>query len=635
MNPDELTFVAGATCLGASVAIPLLTRSWRASLAIQIVGLVLLGCCGVAITLGARAFGSGFHSGYAPAFGIDRLSAFFLVLVAAVGVPSLAHAREDLHAGAGARAISGLTGCFCLTLCGLLAARDVTTFLAFWESMTLVPAVAILVGRRDAGARRDVFTYLAVTHIGGVCVWIALIALSAHGALGGAAIQGSGLRALIAVLAIIGFGTKAGLVPLHSWLPRAHPLAPPHLSALMSGVMVKLALYGMIRVLFQWDAPVPSWAALLLLGMGAASALIGITLAAFQRELKRLLAFCTVENVGVVTLALAASLLLAATGHPVWASVAFAAAMLQSLVHALAKGTMFLACGSLASRLGKLDLDRIGGLATRMPWTSAAIVMAAMSLAGLPPLGGFASEWLTLQALIHLAFGDTSHARGVGVAGTFAAVALVMAAAVAVLTFAAVIGVSLLGQPRTPLAAQATETGHVRRLALLIPAGVCLLAGSAPGLLLPVLSRLRPGAAGVSFHTGAGLALPGTGSLPAIGVTVTLLLLVTALWLLRGAGQGARRARRTAATPVWVCGQPLTPALAWSPAGFVETLRLMSQGTASRLLDLRVLEPVSEHALRAAARVRRLQSGSLTAYLGYLLTLLVVALALFRLGLLG
>ena len=262
--------------------------------------------------------------------------------------------------------------------------------------------------------RHAVFVYLAVTHVGGAGVWISVLALAHYGALSGTgtlAAQGGGPEALVLVAALIGFGTKAGLMPLHSWLPRAHPVAPSNFSALMSGVMIKVALYGLIRVLFEWAAPVPLWAGLALLGAGLLSALGGVLYALFQHDLKRLLAFSSIENVGIVALGLGASLVFAWAGDPTWATIAFAAALLHVVNHALVKALLFLAAGSFERAVGPLDLDRLGGLLRRMPWTGGAFLVGAMAIAGLPPLNGFASEWLTLQALVHLAFGPALRRR--------------------------------------------------------------------------------------------------------------------------------------------------------------------------------------------------------------------------------
>ncbi len=298
------------------------------------------------------------------------------------------------------RAVAGLSGVFCLALVGLVAARDVATFLAFWELMTLLPASVILVVRQDERARRDVFAYLAITHLGGIGVWASMLVLAGHGALGGAA---AARRPVCARSSrsrrSIGFGTKAGAMPLHSWLPRAHPLAPANVSALMSGVMIKLALYGLIRVLFDWDgAGAAVGRARRCWRVGALSAVGGVVYALFQHELKRLLAFHSIENVGIIVLGLGASLVFASIGRWQWSAIAFAAALLHTLNHAVFKALLFLGAGLVrGARSGALELDRLGGLLRRMPWTGGAFAVGAMAIAGLPPLNGFASEWMTLS----------------------------------------------------------------------------------------------------------------------------------------------------------------------------------------------------------------------------------------------
>ena len=198
--------------------------------------------------------------------------------------------------------------------------------------------------------RSAVYAYLAITHLGGVGVWIALLALASHGAIGdpsALAAAGSGAQTLVAVAALIGFGTKAGLIPLHSWLPRAHPVAPAHLSALMSGMMVKVAIYGLIRVEFQWLGATPQWLGLALLAIGLLSSLAGVLWALIQHDLKRLLAYSTIENVGIIALGLGASMLFADAGSETWAAIAFGATLLHVINHAIFKTLLFLGAGAI------------------------------------------------------------------------------------------------------------------------------------------------------------------------------------------------------------------------------------------------------------------------------------------------
>jgi hydrogenase-4 component B len=488
-----------------------------------------------------------------------------------------------------------------------------------------------------------VFIYLAITHLGGAGVWVALLTLTNHAALG--TTMSGGPQTLVVVTALIGFGTKAGVMPLHVWLPRAHPVAPSHISALMSGVMIKVAIYGLIRVLFEWATPAPRWAGLLLLGAGVLSAVAGVLYALVQHELKRLLAFSSVENVGIIVAALGAAVVLFADDQPQWATIAFAAALLHTVNHAVFKALLFLAAGAFGQAAGSLAFDQLGGLLRRMPWTGWAFVVGCAAIAGLPPLNGFASEWMTLQSLLHVGFSPTPV---VSVAGALATAGVAATAALAVFCFVKVIGLVLLGPARSAQAAAAHERPAATRVALVVLAAACAALGALPGLVVPTLAGLAPG--DVAIASGASLRLPDTGGLPAIALLVALAVVVAAV---RHATSGARRAP---ATPAWTCGQPIEAPLAWTSAGFTKPLRLVLEAVlrprrefelteapggvegiryhaeVPHLFDDLMYGPAQRTALRGAAVARRLQSGSLRAYILYLLALILGLLALVRLG---
>jgi hydrogenase-4 component B len=621
----------------------------RAALVVQALGLASVGVAGAVCLFAGRSLGSGFVDGFDPAVGADPLSGAFLVMVAVVGVPAAVYAVDSLEGTSHPRAIAALTGVFPLTLVGVLVARDASLFLGSWELMTLVPAAAILVAHGDAAGRRTVFEYLAITHIGGAGVWVAVLLLAREGALSDpSALAGApaGVAAVIAVAGLIGFGTKAGLVPLHSWLPRAHPVAPSHISAVMSGVMVKVAVYGLVRLALEWlDGP-PPWVGMALLALGGLSALVGVLYALFQRDLKRLLAFSTIENVGIVVLGLGAAALFAGRGEDAWASLALAAALLHALNHAVFKALLFLGAGSIDRSAGGLDLDRLGGVLRRMPWTGPAVLVGALAIAGLPVLNGFASEWVTLQSLLGLGRQD---ALGVALGGGLAVAALGATAGLAAMCFAKVIGLVLLGAPRTPRGARAEDVGRSMRLAVVALAAACVALGLAPGSVLPSLAALGPGEA--TPPGGAGLSVAGT-SLPTLAVAVALAAAVALLVLARG--------RRTAApAPVWVCGQPPDDRLAWTSAAFTKPVLLTlsavlrperevdvverggvvwevrHRGAVPHLFDGLLYGPAVRLAMAGAAATRRLQSGSLRMYIAYLVGLVTVLLALARLGALG
>lgn len=619
---------------------------------LQAAGLAATGTAGGICLLDGRSVGSGFSSELQPAVGVDPLSGLMLMMIALVAAPAAAYAAVYLTAAANPRALALLTGLFPLALIGVVTARDATLILGSWELMTLVPAAAVLIADDAHGAgneRRAVFEYLAITHIGGAGVWVAVLVLAEHGALGdpaGLASAGAGVQALVAVAGLIGFGTKAGLVPLHSWLPRVHPLAPSNISAVMSGVMVKVALYGMVRLLTEWLGGPAAWVGYAVLALGAVSALSGIVQALFQRDLKRLLAFSTIENVGIVTLALGASVILADRGEAAWAALALAAALLHALNHAVVKALLFLGAGSLERAGAGRDLDRMGGLLRRMPWTGAAVLTGCLAIAGLPVLGGFASEWATLQALLGLGRQD---AVGVALAGGLAAAALALTVGLGAVCFVKVIGLSLLGAPRVPEAARAVETPRAMWAPLAALAAACLALGLAPGLLLPALADLSPGGGGLP--RGAGIDVAGT-SLPTLGLALFLAVATAALLTL-----GGRRA--AAPAPVWACGQAVEPPLAWTSAAFTKPILLSMwgllrperevevlsrggvpdevrhRGAVPHLIDSALYAPVLRIALAGAGAARRLQSGSLRLYAGYLVGLVVLLLVLARTGVLG
>jgi hydrogenase-4 component B len=594
--------------------------------------------------------GAGFTSSFDPRFGVDGLSGLFLGTLGLIAAPALVFSLRYLEPTRRGRVIAALTAAFFLALALVVCARDPLTFLTGWELMTLLSATVILVARRaDRLSRQTVFNYLAVTHVGGVGTWIAILLLANADAFGGAAAisSGSGLQIAIALAALVGMGTKAGVMPLHVWLPRAHPIAPASVSALMSGVMIKVALYGLVRVLVEWVGVLPVWFGVLVLAVGALSAVGGVVYALFQHDLKRLLALHSIENVGIIVLGLGACLILRARGADSWAAFALGAALLHTVNHAVFKSLLFLGAGAFERAVGSLELDRIGGLLRRMPWTAGAFLVGAMAIAGLPPLNGFASEWLTLQALLHVtAYGHV----GDGIAGAVALATLAATAALALFCFVKVVGLVLLGPPRSDAAAAAEEAPLSMRAALVLLAGVCVVLGVVPGELFSPLVGLAPWSAGVPTQTG--LELPGTGSLPTIWIVVVLVALTGGLTLLRGS-------RAAAPAPAWASGQRLEPALLWTSAGFTKPLRLVLElvlrpqreitvrsqdgvlqevaysGHVPQLIDDHFYSPLERVSLAAAAQARRLQSGSLGTYVVYLAGLVLVLLAAARLGWLG
>jgi hydrogenase-4 component B len=639
----------GLAAVAAGGLLSAARRLFVTGLRLQSAGALAIGVAGFWALAEGGTWGASFTSLLTPHVGLDGLSGLFLGTLGLIAFPALAFASRYLQPTFRGRITGLLTAAFTLSLVGVLCARDALTFLVFWELMTLVPAAIILVGNSDQSARRSVFVYIAITHIGSVGVWVSLLLLAHEHAIGDptALTDGSGVQAVVAVAAIVGFGTKAGVMPLHTWLPRAHPIAPAHVSALMSGVMIKVAIYGLVRVLVEWLGGPPAWVGAVVLGLGLLSSLGGVTYALFQHDLKRLLALHSIENIGIILLGLGACLLLRARGADEWAAFALAAALLHTVNHAVFKALLFLGAGAFEKAVGTLELDRLGGLLRRMPWTGGAFLIGAAAIAGLPPLNGFASEWLTLQALLHIpAYGGVWD----GIAGAIALAGLAATAALAVFCFVKVVGLVLLGPPRRRQCAEATDPPPSMRYALAFLAAACVALGLAPGILFSLLVGLAPWAD--PFPVRAGLALPGTGGLPTVGLAVVLLGLIPLLWFWRGQS-------RAAPAPTWASGQAVVPALLWTSAGFTKPLRLVLEavlrpereitvrsrdgvvqdvsysGRVPHLFDEWLYRPVTRCALAGAHWARRLQSGRLGTYVAYLIALVLTLLLAVRIGVLG
>ncbi len=343
---------------------------------------------------------------------LDGLSAWFVLLLSAVALPvsiaGLAYARAyDRHGGPRLAAITNL---FVAAMLLVLLADGIYGLLLGWELMALTSYLLVVHEHAAPGVRRAGFVYLGITHIGAAFLIVALLGLRAGGgswdfaSLRQAALEPR-LKDLIFLLTLVGCGTKAGLIPLHVWLPLAHPVAPSHISALMSGVMLKVGIYGLLRVAWDVLGGGPIWWGGLVLGLGLLSAVLGVLYALMEHDLKRLLAFHSIENVGIVLIGVGAGLLLGALGQPAAAAVALGAGLFHALNHALFKALLFLGAGAVHQATGTRDLEQLGGLVRRMPQTAVLFLIGSAAISALPPLNGFASEWLTFQSLLALGQG--------------------------------------------------------------------------------------------------------------------------------------------------------------------------------------------------------------------------------------
>jgi hydrogenase-4 component B len=387
---------------------------------------------------------------------VDRLSAFFLLLICAVGTPVALFSTSyiERHYGSPKRDwVWGLMPLFILSMVLVVTASTAFAFLFGWELMTLFSAALVLIDGDSEQRRHNIFIYLVMMHAGAAAVIASFLLFLPHAASldfgsmrAAVALMPPGLRAAIFLLSFIGFGTKAGLVPFHLWLPKAHPIAPSPVSALMSAVMLKTAVYGFVRFAFDFLGGGPGWGGYLVLLAGAITGLLGILYALAEHELKRLLAYSSVENIGIIYLGLGASLVFTANHMPIWATVALIAALLHALNHSLFKSILFLGAGAISDATHTLDLEMLGGLLKRMRVTGTLFLIACCSIIGLPLFNGFVSEWLIFRSFI----------AGSELSGMFAAVVLPLMAGVlgliggvAVTCFAKLYGVAFLGRARS------------------------------------------------------------------------------------------------------------------------------------------------------------------------------------------
>jgi len=509
--------------------------------------------------------------------GLDPLSAFFLVPVFAVSLVTALFGASYLPGWLGARRRGGYLFLFNFLVASMalvLAARQAVLFLVAWEVMAASSFLLVTFDHGDAEVRRAGFTYLVASHLGTLCL-LALFLLLGREA--GALDFGSfaTLRDRTALpagflfaLALAGFGTKAGLVPLHVWLPEAHPAAPSPISALLSAVMIKTGVYGVLRVL-GFLPPAPATWGVLLAALGAVGALAAIALALGQRDVKRALAYSSVENVGLVFLGLGVGLAAAAEGSHAAAALSFAGALLHLWNHSLMKGLAFLGAGALAHAAHTRDLDRMGGLLYRLPATGTLFLAGAAALAALPPLNGFVSEWLLYMGLLEAARAEPGSAM---LAGFLGVAVLAAIGAVAAAAFARLAGLALLGSPRSPSAAAAREPGPGAWAPLLLLALGCAGAALFPAQLLGLAGPAIAQVAGLPEPRVAALLQPTAAAL-AGPMRIAVMALAAAL-LLSVALRRQRLAHHApAASETWGCGYARpTARMQYTGASFAQFL---------------------------------------------------------------
>ena len=604
---------------------------------------------------------------------LDPLAGFFLALLGATAVPASVWALGDPRGRARG---AGRCLVFVLTMAAVPLAANLMTFALVWELMSLASYLLVLEGARTArneGARtaRDegvpaaehaAWVYAVMTHAGFAAILAGMFLLTVWTGStsfadwrAAAATNAPGPRGLAWLLLALGFATKAGVIPLHVWLPLAHPAAPSHVSALMSGVMIKLGVYGLMRVSFDWLGAGPPWWGVALLLAGTASALVGVLYALVDHDLKRLLAFHSIENVGIILIGLGAGQLYASGGLRGLALLGIVAALYHTANHAAFKALLFLGAGAVLHGTGTRDMESLGGLIKRMPWTAACFLVGSASIAALPPLNGFVSEWLTFQALlqnVQIPRAGLNLAFAAGIAG------LALTGGLAMACFVKAFGITFLALPRSEAAARAHEATLPMRAAMVALALLCLALGVLPTVVVPVLATVAGPLAGTPVLPPMGdwLTVRVSGdfaslSTPTIAAALALALAAT-LAGLRLVGASRRRRRYE----TWGCGRLLqTARMEYTATAFANPFkrvfdffyrpvthleiehhpesrffvrRIEYENPTRAIFEEWLYRPVLR-SLRAGARhARRIQSGSANLYLAYILAALLLLLAL-------
>jgi hydrogenase-4 component B len=579
-------------------------------------------------------------------FRLDAISAVFLVLLTAVSSAGAIYGSE--YWGLSAHPRSGPVGrmwwstvALCIALVFLSA--NGLQFLIAWELFAVGAYFLITLDRQRPETLSAGWLYLAASHAGTLCLFALFVTLAVRtGSWELGPMLNQPALAPLFWLALLAFGLKAGMFPLHIWLPSAHANAPSHVSAIMSGVAIKLGIYGIVR--FSGWLPMPTGAGWTVASLGVVSAVLGVAFALGQHDLKRLLAYHSVENIGIILIGLGFAMVAIQQGHPAWGRLAMAGCLLHVLNHGLFKSLLFLGAGSVLHSTGTREMSQLGGLWRGMPWTAGLFALGAAAISGLPPLNGFVSEWL-----VYLGLFDATISRGPWAwAAIPAAILLGITGALALACFVKVCGVVFLGAPRSAAANRAHECGLKMRGAMCFLAGFCVLIGLAPAVFWPAIAR------GIDAWNPA---WSGETTPPPLSVLGSFSIAVAAIAISMGWGLWrVSRSRGIVRELTWNCGYAapsgrmqytagsfagvITEWFAWilhprrhehRPEAAFPRHAEFEEHTPETVLE-EVIEPAARIILRVSQATRRFQHGRVQSYLLYLLIALAALTALVVMG---
>lgn len=591
---------------------------------------------------------------------IDLLSAFMVLVIALLTVITSIYSFsyvED-YKGKGAWAMGFFMNLFIASMIALMVVDNAFYFIVLFEAMSLT-SYFLVIAEQDKAAVKAGLLYFFIAHAGSVLIMISFFLMYRHAnSLDFADFRNAQLSSTEAswafLLAFFGFGAKAGMLPLHGWLPQAHPAAPSHASAMMSGVMVKIGIFGIIKVGIDLLGATEMWWGLVVLAFGAVSSVLGVLYALAEHDIKRLLAYHTVENIGIILMGVGVGMIGIATQHPLIALLGLLGGLYHLINHALFKGLLFLGAGAVIYRLHTKNMEQMGGLAKLMPKTALAFLIGCMAISALPPLNGFVSEWFTYQSLFTL-----SHDGGavLNIAGPIAIVMLAITGALAAMCFVKVYGVAFGGGPRSEAATKVREVPWTMTLAMGLLALGCVVMGLGASVVAPVITNIAASLAHLnSVDMAYGVTVfPGDSTQTSLNTPLIFILLLAAplLPLLLYMGAKADRLKFRRNDQPWACGYDYDPAMAPSAASFTQPLRVMF-ATLYRLrktLDpapamkvalewttrgAAVVEPVWDNGLvmpvvhlaqRIGHKVQWIQFGDYRAYCMYVVAALVILLS--------
>lgn len=589
---------------------------------------------------------------------LDALAAFMVLVIsllaAITAIYSLAYLQE--YRGR-AGAMGFYMNLFIASMVALVVTDNAFYFIILFEVMSL-SSYFLVISDQDDEAINAGLLYFLIAHAGSVLIMVAFFLLyRASGSLDFADFRQAKLPPLQAsvvfLLAFFGFGAKAGMLPLHGWLPRAHPAAPSHASALMSGVMVKIGVFGIIKVGIDLLGATATWWGVVVLAFGAVSSVLGVLYALAEHDIKRLLAYHTVENIGIILMGVGVGMIGIATHQPLLAALGLLGGLYHLLNHALFKGLLFLGAGAVIYRLHTKDMEKMGGLARRMPYTALAFLVGCMAISALPPLNGFVSEWFTYQSLFTLSHQGSF---GLRLVAPIAIVMLAITGALAAMCFVKVYGISFSGAPRSEKADQAREVPWPMTLAMGLLALLCVVMGIGASFVAPVITHVAVSLTGEAAPVVAhGLTLfpgnPAQTSLSTPLIFILLLALPLLPLLLYVGAKGGRQAFRQRGTP-WACGYEYESTMASSAGSFTQPLRVLfaplyrirktlapapmlqralEQTTRAAenvepMLDNRVVMPLASTLQRVSRTMQWIQHGDFRLYCLYVVAALVVLL---------